>query len=79
MNPAALQQLPSLPPAPAGFSSRAVAAVGAAAAFPRLAAGSECGASGGAVRKAPELPLSVEQQSLPFPTVVCCHDLLLSV
>lgn len=27
----------------------------------------------------PNLPLAAEQQSLPFPTVVCCHDLLLSV
>lgn len=66
---------PLPPPPPAVFFS-GNGCSGAAAALPRPSAGSE---SGGAVRRAPDLPLPPEQQSLPFPTVVCCHDLLLSV
>lgn len=61
------------------FSPQALAVVWAAAAFPLSGVGNECETSGVCVRTAPNLPLSAEQQSLPFPTVVCCHDLLLSV
>ena len=74
--PSSCSSLPP-PPPPAVFPP-GMATAAAAAASPWPAAGRECGASAGAVGRAAELLLAVEQQPLPFAAGVCCRDVLLS-